>query len=289
MNTPGRLFYGDCLTVMQGMKSGSVDLIYLDPPFNSNRQYNAIYKDETGRPLPDQIDAFCDMWELTEDRERAIRNMPVLVRETGIEDRVIEFWKYWMNALRSTHPRLLAYLSYMVERLAHMRPILKPTGSIFLHCDPTASHYIKVMMDGIFGHENFRNEIVWCYTGPGSPKMRQFNRKHDTILWYAKGKSWVFNADDVRLPHSAKTKANYKPDLKGSGFGDDPRVLPPGKVPETWWRDIAIAPRSPKEYIGYATQKPLKLLQRIIKASSNPGGCGVRPVLRMRHHLRSGP
>ncbi len=107
-----RLYYGDCLTVMQDFGLASVDLIYLDPPFNSNRQYNAIYKDETGRPLPDQIEAFCDMWELDPERERAIRTMPVLMQENGIDDSIVEFWRLWMRALRDTQPRLLAYLSY---------------------------------------------------------------------------------------------------------------------------------------------------------------------------------
>ena len=146
-----RLYYGDCLTIMSEWPSACVDLIYLDPPFNSNRQYNAIYKDETGRPLPDQIEAFCDMWELDQVREQAIRHMPVLMRENGIDDAMVEFWRIWMNALRGTQPRLLAYLSYMVERLLIMRRILKPTGSLYFHCDPTASHYIKPLLDAIFG------------------------------------------------------------------------------------------------------------------------------------------
>ena len=128
---------------MQDFPLASVDLIYLDPPFNSNRAYNAIYKDETGRPLPDQIEAFCDMWELDAESERAIRNMPVLMRKNGIDDAVAEFWRLWMRALRDTQPRLLAYLSYMAQRLLVMHRILKPTGSLYLHCDPTASHYIK--------------------------------------------------------------------------------------------------------------------------------------------------
>ena len=159
---------------------------------------------------------------------------------------------------------------------------------IYLHCDPTASHYLKIVMDAIFSRsknrESFRNEIVWCYTGPGSPGMRQFNRKHDTIFWYAAGRSWTFNCDDVRLPHAPKTRANYKKGLKGSGFGDDDRILSSGgKVPESWWRDIAIAARSPTQYLSYPTQKPLALLERIIRASSNEGeivldpfcGCGT--------------
>ena len=146
----GKLYYGDCLTIISEWPSACVDLIYLDPPFNSNRNYNAIYKDETGRPLPDQIEAFCDMWELDAERERAIRTMPVLMRESGLEDSVAELWRLWMQALRGTQPRLLAYLSYMAQRLLIMKRILKPTGSIYYHCDPTASHYIKALMDAIF-------------------------------------------------------------------------------------------------------------------------------------------
>ena len=181
-----QLWYGDCLTIMRDhMLAKSVDLIYLDPPFNSNREYNAIYKDETGRPLPDQIEAFCDLWTLDEERERSIRTMPVLMREAGIEDDVAQFWKLWMNALRNTQPRLLAYLSYMVERLLQMKVILKPTGSIYLHCDPTASHYIKAMMDAIFGHGNFRNEVIWKRTHFHGGADR-WGSVHDTLLFYSR-------------------------------------------------------------------------------------------------------
>ena len=187
------------------MKTSSVDLIYLDPPFNSNRNYNAIYKDETGRPLPDQIDAFCDLWTLDEERERAIRTMPVLMRESGIEDHVADFWRLWMNALRTTQPRLLAYLSYMVERLIHMKRIMKQNGSIYLHCDQTACHYVKIIMDGIFGHENFRNEVIWWYGGGGASK-HQWGKKHDNILFYTKSKTnWTFNVDKVREPYKWKS------------------------------------------------------------------------------------
>lgn len=116
-----KLYYGDCLTIMQReMLANSVDLIYLDPPFNSKRAYNAIYKDETGNPLPDAIEAFCDLWELDEERDRAIRQMPKVMIENGIDDATVQFWRVWMNALRNTNPKLLAYLSYMVERLVQM-------------------------------------------------------------------------------------------------------------------------------------------------------------------------
>ena len=179
-----KLYYGDCLTIMRDLiPRESVDLIYLDPPFNSNQEYNAIYKDETGRPLPDQIEAFCDLWELDEDRERALRHMPMLMREAGVDDAAVEFWRTWINALRNVQPRLLAYLSYMVERLIYMKVTLRPTGSIYLHCDPTASHYIKVMMDAIFGHGHFRNEIIWSYRRWPS-KSTAWQTMHDVILFY---------------------------------------------------------------------------------------------------------
>ena len=196
------LYYGDCLTIMrERMTADSVDLIYLDPPFNSKRDYNAIYKDETGRPLPDQIEAFNDTWVLDAERMSIIRNMPKLLRQHEVDGHTADFLAGFMSGLANTQPDMAAYLAYMAARLVWMKRVLKPTGSIYLHCDPTASHYIKIVMDAIFGHKNFRNEIVWAYTGPGSPRMRQFNRKHDTILWYAKGKTWTFNRDDVRIPY----------------------------------------------------------------------------------------
>ena len=289
-----KLYYGDCLTVMREYMPvlGSVDLIYLDPPFNSNRAYNAIYKDETGRPLPDQIDAFCDLWTINEDTERVIRTMPVLMRESGVDDKVAEFWRIWMNALRGTNERLLAYLTYMVERLLQMKPILKPTGSIYLHCDPTSSHYIKVMMDAIFGHENFRNEIVWCYRGGGVPKS-DFARKHDILLRYSKGKRVTFNVDEVRIPYSEESSERLKytaRSFRSSKTYDNYEQNPGGKHPEDWWVMQPIMPSS-KERLGYATQKPLSLLERIIKASSNEGDtvldpfCGCATTLEAAHKL----
>ena len=187
-----RLYYGDCMTIMAEWPSACVDLIYLDPPFNSNRQYNAIYKDETGRPLPDQIEAFCDMWELDQERERAIRTMPVLMRESGLDDSVAELWRLWMQALRGTQPRLLAYLSYMAQRLLIMKRILKPTGSVYYHCDPTASHYIKALMDAVFGHDNFRNEIIWRRTFAHG-RAKRWGPIHDTLLFYSKGERYIWN------------------------------------------------------------------------------------------------
>ena len=297
-----RLYYGDCLTIMQGMRSGSVDLIYLDPPFNSNREYNAIYKDETGRPLPDQIEAFCDLWTLDEERERAIRTMPILLRDAGIEDEVAQFWKLWMNALRNTQPRLLAYLSYMVERLLQMKSILKPTGSIYLHCDPTASHYIKVMMDGIFGHQNFRSEIVWQrHQGFKRKTARQFPQKNDIILFYAKSVSSItFNTQ--YKPHKPEYVRRFKKDKDGRLYRDDVnptrggrRIIyideTQGDIIDTVWTDIHPVNPNAHERMGYATQKPLALLGRIIKASSNEGDvvldpfCGCATTMEAAHTL----
>ena len=346
------LYYGDCLTIIrEHLKLSSVDLIYLDPPFNSNQAYNAIYKTETGRPLPDQIEAFCDAWTLDEERERAIQIMPVLMREAGVDDDVTEFWRLWMNALRNTNPRLLAYLSYMVERLIWMKGILKPTGSIYLHCDPTASHYIKVMLDGIFGHDNFQNEIIWRrYDRPkGSQhEARRYGRSSDTILFYSMGKNHTFNAKEIQTPlNQEEIKNRFSgqddkgrfmsgPLLRSSSMGDRPnlvfefqgytpgpagwrmrkeklqeiydrgdfyftsngvprRKFRPGEVPgesvDNIWADIGALGAHDQERLGYATQKPLVLLDRIIRASSNPGDvvldpfCGCATTIEAAHKL----
>ena len=279
-----RLYYGDCLTILRDMPKYSVDLIYLDPPFNSNREYNAIYKTETGRPLPDQIEAFNDTWTLDEERERAIRHMPILLRETGVDDEVADFWRIWTSALRGTNPKLLAYLSYMVERLAYMRVILKPTGSIYLHCDPTASHYIKIMMDGIFGHRSFQNEIIWSYRRWPS-KSHKYQTMHDVIFYYTPGKTHTFNvsyeppSDSYLKRFKGKTQV-LDPETKTKKLVvDEPTKGMPMR--DVW--DLSILAGSSKERLGYRTQKPLALVERIIEASSNPGdvvldpfcGCGT--------------
>ena len=342
-----RLYYGDCLAVMEEMPPGSVDLIYLDPPFISGRAYTAIYTDETGRPLPTQIEAFCDTWILDEDRERAIRRMPVLMREAGIDDEVAEFWRLWVKALRKTNPRMLAYLSYMVQRLLPMRGLLKPTGSIYLHCDPTASHYIKIMMDAIFGHENFRNEITWQRTESHNTADRYGNIA-DILLYYAKSSQAIWNPqyqdygeaqlsrfrhvdNDGRRyklenltaprPNSTSGKFNWRGTLPGPtrGWGYNVEQLEAwwhegrirtksdgtprtdglkvyldetqGKPLQNIWTDISRIPNTSAERMGYATQKPLALLERVIMASSEPGDlvfdpfCGCATTIEAAHRL----
>ena len=283
---------------MQAWPLASVDLIYLDPPFNSQRQYNSIYKDETGRPLPDQVEAFCDTWELDAERERAIRMMPVLMRESGIDDSVAEFWRLWMRALRDTQPQLLAYLSYMAERLLIMHRILKPTGSLYLHCDPTASHYIKALLDAIFGHRHFRNEIIWSYRR-WPAKQHNFQRMHDVILRYSKGSAPTWN--QLYEPRSASTlkrfgdkhRVNDIVDLSSGQRRTRKEVIdePTKGMPirDVW--DLSILAGSSKERMGYATQKPLALMERIIESSSNPGDvvldpfCGCATTLEAAHKL----
>ena len=342
-----RLYYGDCLAVMEEMPPESVDLIYLDPPFNSSRDYNAIYTDETGRPLPTQIEAFCDTWILDEDRERAIRQMPILMREAGIDDEVAEFWRLWVKALRKTNPRMLAYLSYMVQRLLPMRSLLKSTGSIYLHCDPTASHYIKIMMDAIFGHENFRNEITWQRTESHNTADRYGNIA-DILLYYAKSSNATWNpqhqdygeaqlsrfrhedSDGRRYklenltaprPNSTSGKFNWRGTMPGPtrGWGYNLEQLEAwwhegrirtksdgtprmdglkvyldetqGKPLQNIWTDISRIPNTSAERMGYATQKPLALLERVIAASSNPGDlvfdpfCGCATTIEAAHRL----
>lgn len=183
---PNHLYYGDNLTIMREMASNSVDLIYLDPPFNSQRNYNLIYKKLTGQPVPEQEEAFCDAWDLDPEKEEMARKMPIVLREYGAEDDLIMFWEAWIRALRHTQPRLLAYLVYMSYRLFELRRILKSSGTIYLHCDPQASHYIKVIMDGVFGHANFQNEITWKRTHSHGDSRRRYSAISDRILVYSK-------------------------------------------------------------------------------------------------------
>ena len=248
-----------------------MDLIYLDPPFNSNQFYVAAFGDKG--MVRAQLR---DIWRWTAETEvtyqqriphgRLLECLRGIVLQTGAES------------------KMAAYCVYMGRRLAEMRRVLKPTGSIYLHCDPHANAYLRILMDAVFGENQYRNEIIWCYSGPGSPAMRQFNRKHDTIYWYSKGKTWTFNKDDVRIPHK-RLNTNKSGAMIGESLSPEARdaYLALGKVPETWWPDFSPVGRIAKERTGYPTQKPLALLERIIKASSNPGdlvldpfcGCGT--------------
>ena len=153
------LYYGDNLKVLREyIPDSSVDLIYLDPPFNSKADYNILYKEPTGEPSEAQITAFEDTWHWTEDTERTFLEITKVA-----SPKVIEMMRSFRNFIGEND--VMAYLTMMCVRLVELQRVLKPTGSIYLHCDPTASHYLKILMDVIFGKKNFRNEIVWCYRG----------------------------------------------------------------------------------------------------------------------------
>lgn len=168
------------------------------------------------------------------------------------------------------------WLTFMKNRLEVARDFLTDDGSIFVHADWHEVHYLKVLCDEIFGRENFINEIIWCYTGPGSPQMQQLNRKHDTILWYAKDPdNFTFNKDAVRVPYTSTYQSMRKSLNAGDGWTDEDvaRMREKGRVPDDWWSDIAVAARVPidgKKRTGYMTEKPIKLLERIIRMASNP-------------------
>ena len=341
---PNHLYYGDNLTIMKNIPTGSVDLIYLDPPFNSQRNYNLIYQKLTGQPVPEQEEAFCDAWEMDPEKEEMVRRMPIVFREYGANEGLIEFWRAWIGALRNTQPRLLAYLVYMSYRLFEMCRILKQTGSIYLHCDPTASHYIKVIMDGIFGHDNFRNEIIWQRrygTFSTVHQSNKFGASTDTLLFYVKGHGTPFHpqysfddpkyqqyvqktfryvdekgrryriadlANPAPRPNLMYDYKGYKPPKNGWAisrskmeqwdkegrlhFPKNPdgriqrkRFLDElrGKPVQNLWADINMISSRSSERLGYPTQKPIALLQRVISASSKPGdvvfdpfcGCGT--------------
>ncbi len=220
-------------------KEGGLKLIYIDPPFAVGADFG----------FDIQIGG-----EAAEKKQSIIEE--IAYRDT------------WGKGISS-------YLSMMYERIKLMHSLLTQDGSIYVHCDWRMTAYLRLLLNDIFGSssENFRNEIIWCYQGPGSPGMKQFNRKHDNILWYTKSDNWIFNDNDIRMAHSEKTKENFKDGLRGSGFIGDNYELNDGKIPEDWW-EMAIAQRFPVDGIkrtGYPTEKPWALLERIIKASSNEG------------------
>ncbi|MCY3718418.1 MAG: DNA methyltransferase [Anaerolineaceae bacterium] len=282
------LYRGDCLDILdQYIEKESVDLIYLDPPFNSKSTYNLPFrkKDKDLKP----VEAFTDFWEWTIDDEirldewKRSKREPLRSIATIVEFAYRVERKFEGGGVNRKYS-LASYLINMAERLIALRTVLKDTGSIYLHCDPTASHYLKLLMDAIFGQQSFRNEIAWCYTGPSNTK-RWYPRKHDTILFYSKGDIWTFNRDTIRVPYSdlyvKRFQKRYDEKAGKSTIFDgghdterNQELARKGKLPEDYWledRDkMSPVGRRKKERLGYPTQKPLALLNRIIKASSNP-------------------
>ncbi len=267
------IFTGDNLDIMRGMNAETVDLIYLDPPFNSNKNYSAPVGSKAAGA------AFKDTWTLS-DLDVAWMGL--------IADQEPAIYKL-LETVRLTHGKgMQSYLCMMAVRLVEMRRLLKDTGSVYLHCDPTASHYLKLLMDAIYGMQNFRNEIVWCYNVGGKGK-RWWARKHDCMLFYSKSKSYFFDGEAVGISRDTGAKSfggKIGVDEHGRRY-QDKIVKSTGKIyryyldepktPEDWWSDINSLQSGSKERTGYPTQKPLALLERIIKASSDKGDIVLDP------------
>ena len=259
------IWTGDNLDILRGMNSECVDLIYLDPPFNSNQNYAAPVGSKAAGA------AFKDTWSLSDldvawmgliaDEQPAIAN---LLRTAGL-----------------THGKgMQSYVTMMAVRLLEMRRVLKDTGSIYLHCDPTASHYLKLLMDAVFGAANFRNEVVWYYYNKFAPGSRVFARNYDQVLFYSSSSEYIFNP--LREKRDAPVRQLVREYVNGvakNKRGPDGKVMyrvANDRKMDAVWRLAALQPAS-TERIGFPTQKPLALLERIIKASSNEGDVVLDP------------
>lgn len=334
MNT---LYYGDNLKILREyIKDESVDLIYLDPPFNSNRNYNVLFRDESGSEAESQITAFEDTWHWNHSAEQTFHELINTPDEVG---RMIESFQQFIGK-----NQMMAYLVMMAVRLKELHRVLKPTGSLYLHCDPTASHYLKILLDAIFEVQNYRSEIVWKRSHAHSSAKR-YGPIHDTIFFYSKSDEYLWT--DPRQPYDQTYINTYfkyddhdgrgvywTGDLTGSGIrngetGDTWRgvnptekgrhwMYPPSKLDELdadgriyfgkkeggmpklkrylkeqkgvalqdFWYDLSGLSQmggDKDERLGYPTQKPVALLERIVSASSNQGdvvldpfcGCGT--------------
>ena len=261
------LFHGDNLKFLQAIDSGMVHLIATDPPFNKSRDFHAT---------PDSLAAggkFEDRWRYDKDVHPewidAIKDDQPAV--WSVIDTANEIHKK-KGKQKEDGSDMGAFLCYMGVRIMEMHRILCENGTIYLHLDHTASHYLKAMMDAIFGKQNFRNEIVWCYSGGGIPR-KDFPRKYDRILRYTKGNDYTFHVE--RKPYKENTQ---EVGIHSTYSGPDNKIdLARGTPITDWWTDIpTVTGWSPQNY-GYRTQKPLALYERIIRASSNEGDIVLDP------------
>lgn len=324
-----KLFYGDNLDVLrEHIASESVDLIYLDPPFNSNANYNILFKSKTGDGADAQIEAFEDTWHWNDHAEDAFDQVIRSGNTAAAE---------LLRAMRGFlgENDMMAYLAMMAIRLIELHRVLKPTGSLYLHCDPTASHYLKLLLDGVFGADHFRNEIVWKRTAPKGLAFSRFASNHDVILVSQRGNTAIWNAAYARHSDEYLDRYNLVDEATGRRFQATSLINPNANRPnltyefgghlKVWrwtrermekaasdglvyfppnggvprekrfldeqegvplsdvWTDIPPLNSQAQERLGYPTQKPLALLERIIAASSNEGdvvldpfcGCGT--------------
>jgi len=204
--TENTLFYGDNLDILrQHIADNSVDLIYLDPPFNSSRNYNVLFREESGKESEAQIEVFEDTWHWNQAAEQTYYDL--ITRAPDQISKMITSLREFIGT-----NEMMAYLVMMAIRLVELHRVLKPTGNLFLHCDPTASHYLKVLMDTIFDPRNFRNEIIWRRTPSKSLTSRRLARNHDVILCYQKSENGKWNnmvAHVVKTEKLAKLRATF--------------------------------------------------------------------------------
>ena len=341
-----RLYYGDNLEVLQRyIKDESVDLVYLDPPFNSRQDYNVLFAEKDGSQSSSQIHAFEDTWEWNLEAQRAYEQ---IVEKGGrVADALRAFKTFLFNS------DMMAYLAMMAPRLVELRRVLKETGSIYLHCDPTASHYLKILMDAVFGPQFFSAELIWKRTNARGT-TGNWPRMHDVILYFRKGNESLYNslkvkADKAKMPHTLITGTDGEKyqtyELTAPGITKDGdsglewRGFNPSRFGRHWanakgerdgwdklglihwpkeegfprrrdknpfdpesrevtvgdvWIDIDRLNQTAKERLGYPTQKPEALLERILRASSNEGdvvldpfcGCGTTVQVAQRLNRR---
>ena len=340
----GVLYYGDNLDILRRREyfpDESIDLIYLDPPFNSNRSYNVLFRESTGAASEAQIEAFEDTWHWGPAAMQAYEEA-----QSGPHQKVARMLKAMVDGLG--HNDVTAYLTMMAIRLVELHRVLKPTGSIYLHCDPTAGPYLRVVMDSIFEPRNFTNELVWKRSAAHSDRAqgsKHFGRVHDLLLVYAKspdyswrqlyGDQWAqyvashykyiepetgrrYRLDNLTGPGGAVkgnpsyevmgvtrhwrysrermqqlTEAGRVVQTRPGGVPQYKRYLDemPGRPVQDVWDDLPPINSQAKERLGYPTQKPLALLERIINASSNPGDivldpfCGCGTAVHAAHKL----
>ena len=265
------IWTGDNLDIMRGMNSESVDLIYLDPPFNSNANYAAPIGSEAAGA------EFKDTWGLS-DINLAWHGL-IKTEHPGLYE--------MLQAVRSIHgDSMMSYLIYMAPRIMEMKRLLKTTGSIYLHCDPTASHYLKLMMDAIFSKGSFCNEIIWYKGYRGTPRKYRWQQEHDTLFFYAKGDTYTWNSPKGKYKDPDLKRYN-KTDEKGERYALIKRKKTDGSVyyGKTYPKgklagdviDVPTLASTDKERTHYPTQKPLALVERIISASSSEGDIILDP------------
>ena len=325
----GTLYYGDNLDILRRyLKDETVDLVYLDPPFNSAQNYNAFFHEKDGTDAASQIRAFEDTWSWNQESQKVYEE---LVLQPGKVSEVMQAFHTFLGT-----NDMMAYLAMMAPRLVELRRVLKPTGSLYLHCDPTASHYLKLLLDAAFGVKAFKAELIWRRHNARSTEDC-WPHIHDSILFYTKGDEFLFQqikvaADERKLPHTLITGADGKKyqtyELTGPGRTQDGesgrpwRTFAPSEMGRHWanshatmedwassglihfpkdggfprrkaadpfdpasrsvtvgdvWTDIDRLNQTAKERLGYPTQKPVALLERIIRASSPSDGLVLDP------------